>query len=78
MAGYWARKRGVTNTKFKADWETFGKAAGPIRNQEMLVLSMPELVVAFPGGRGTEDMIKRSKKAGVEVISLYKRMSFYE
>jgi hypothetical protein len=50
-----------------ADWNTHGRAAGPIRNQRMLDEVKPELVVAFPGGRGTADMVRRAREAGVNV-----------
>lgn len=53
--------------EFPADWRTHGRAAGPIRNQRMLDEGKPDLVIAFPGGRGTADMVRRAKKAGVEV-----------
>ncbi len=53
--------------EFKADWDKHGKAAGPIRNQQMLNEGKPDLVVAFPGGRGTADMVRRARKAGVPV-----------
>ena len=56
--------------EFPADWEKHGKAAGFIRNQQMLDEGMPDLVVAFPGGKGTADMVRRAKKAGVEVIEV--------
>lgn len=51
----------------KSDWEQYGNSAGPRRNAEMLVQGKPDLVVAFPGGRGTADMIRRSMGAGVPV-----------
>lgn len=51
-----------------ADWKKHGKSAGPIRNQLMLDLHKPELVVAFPGGHGTTDMVRRAQKAKVPVI----------
>jgi hypothetical protein len=54
-------------TEFKADWEQHGKAAGPMRNQQMLERGSPDLVIAFRGGRGTADMIARARKAGIEV-----------
>jgi hypothetical protein len=44
-----------------------GRAARPIRNQRMLDEGKPDLVVAFPGGRGTTDMIRRAERAGVPV-----------
>ena len=49
-----------------ADWKRYGKGAGPIRNQEMLDSGI-DLVIAFPGGRGTADMVRRARKAGIEV-----------
>lgn len=52
---------------FAADWATHGKAAGPIRNQEMIEEGRPSTVIAFPGGRGTADMIRRAEAAGIEV-----------
>lgn len=55
---------------YPADWKTHGKAAGFIRNQQMLDEGKPDLVVAFPGGKGTADMVKRAKKAGVKVIEI--------
>ena len=56
--------------KFPADWDKHGRGAGPIRNQQMLDEGKPDLVVAFPGGRGTANMVARSKKAGIEVIEI--------
>ena len=55
---------------FPADWDKFGKGAGHIRNQQMIDEGKPDLVVAFPGGRGTQDMIRRAKKHGIEVIEV--------
>jgi hypothetical protein len=49
-----------------ADWETHGRAAGPIRNEKMLIWK-PDLVLAFPGGDGTADMVRRAEAAGVPV-----------
>jgi len=57
--------------EYPADWKKYGKQAGPIRNQQMLDEGQPDLVVAFPGGSGTKDMIHRAKKAGVEVIEVH-------
>lgn len=52
---------------FPADWDTHGKAAGHIRNQQMLDSGI-DLAIQFPGGRGTADMRRRLDKAGVRVI----------
>ena len=67
MAVQWARQRDRVLHLYPAKWKTLGRKAGPIRNQEMLDNEMPNLVIAFPGGRGTADMVSRAEKAGVEV-----------
>lgn len=53
---------------FPANWKRHGNAAGPIRNQRMLDEGKPDVVVAFPGGRGTADMVSRARIEGVEVL----------
>lgn len=65
----WARCRGVPAVRYPADWRKYGPAAGPIRNAAMLAAGA-DLVVAFPGGRGTEDMVRRAKAAGVPVVEV--------
>lgn len=59
---------------FEASWKQHGRAAGPIRNQEMVdyarsghVIGMLEYM-AFPGpqSRGTWDCIKRMADAGID------------
>ena len=52
---------------FFAEWSKYGRAAGPMRNQRMIDEGRPDLVLAFPGGRGTADMVRRAKLAGVPV-----------
>lgn len=73
LAIRWATKEEYEDLKlevYPADWINHRKAAGPIRNQQMLDEGEPDLVVAFPGGTGTADMIRRAKKAGVDVIEI--------
>lgn len=53
-------------TVFHANWECHGKAAGPIRNREML--QEADLLIAFPGGRGTADCIRQAKELGIPVL----------
>lgn len=61
---------GCRSIGYRAEWDKHGRAAGPIRNQRMLDEGKPDLVIAFPGGRGTADMVRRAKAAGVEVIEV--------
>lgn len=58
---------GVKHLPFEADWHTHGRAAGPIRNRRMIEEGKPDLVVAFPGGRGTANMVNQARAAGIEV-----------
>jgi hypothetical protein len=68
LAKKWAKDRKQKWTEFKADWATFGKAAGPIRNKVMLETSKPDFVVSFKGGHGTANMVMLAKAAGVSVV----------
>lgn len=51
---------------------TYCPAAGVYRNQDMLE-SCLDLLIAFPGGRGTDDMVRRTTQAGVKCIDLRRR-----
>ena len=68
-----AIKLDIDRWVFKADWEKYGRAAGPVRNEYMLKIFAPEAVFAFVHDvdrptRGTADMIQRARKAGVPVM----------
>lgn len=65
LAGAWAVMRRVPVQEFPADWNGHGKAAGPIRNQRMLDEGKPDLVIGFPGGTGTRDMLQRAAAARI-------------
>ena len=67
LAAEHAKRRGWECHVYKANWFQFGKKAGPMRNKRMLETATPVLVVAFPGGAGTENMIKIAKAKGVPV-----------
>lgn len=66
-AAEWADNTGTPHMRFIADWKAHGRAAGPIRNKRMLDEGKPDLVISFPGGRGTANMVKQARAAGVEV-----------
>jgi hypothetical protein len=74
MAREWCYDvRSVHMINEPADWLKHGPAAGPIRNQLMLDEHKPDMVLAFPGGRGTADMVRRAEKAGVPVLHVGER-----
>ena len=67
-AGEWAAIRGIQVQRCYANWDKFKRAAGPIRNAEMLKQARPHVVVAFPGDTGTADLVAKARAVGVEVI----------
>jgi len=72
LAGRLARERGWRLERYPADWSGEGRAAGFRRNARMLRQGRPDLVVAFTVGplaesRGTADMVRRTRAAGVPV-----------
>lgn len=68
LAQHWCDYNHVDFLQFPADWKRHGKAAGPLRNAKMLRYGKPGLVVAFPGGRGTANMVKLALEADVPVL----------
>ena len=72
-ADMWARdvaqELGVEWVTCPANWEQYGKAAGPIRNRHMLT-HQPDLVLAFHDdiehSKGTADMVRQAMAAGIE------------
>jgi aspartokinase-like uncharacterized kinase len=67
LARDWSDANKVADIGFAANWGEHGRAAGPIRNQQMLDEGKPDLVIVFPGGRGTADMVRKARAAGIEV-----------
>ncbi len=61
-----ARTHSIPLIVKNADWKKWGGAAGPIRNAEMAEIA--EAVIAFPGGTGTADMIRKARDRGLKVI----------
>jgi len=59
----------VVIERYPADWKTYGRAAGPIRNKQMLEEGQPDLVVAFltEESKGTKNMLEQATQAGVTV-----------
>ena len=72
IAGNVARKLGMSVIEFPAQWSKYGKAAGPIRNKQMLEDGCPTLVLAFHKNintsKGTKNMITQSTNNGLFVI----------
>lgn len=61
----WAIKKGICIRRFPPDWGKYGRAAGPIRNEEMAKYA--DAVVLFPGGAGTQNMANVAKKYNLKI-----------
>jgi SLOG family YspA-like protein len=70
LAEAWAKSRQIPYRGFPAEWDKSGKSAGHKRNYRMLTDTWPDLVVAFPGGAGTADMIRTAQSLGVPVLQV--------
>ena len=71
LAIQYAKARRIPYREYPANWKKHGRKAGVLRNQEMLDSERPRLVIAFPGGKGTADMVRRARRTqNTEVIAL--------
>jgi len=75
IAGRIAKELGFDVEAYPADWNKYGKAAGPIRNKQMLREGKPQGVLAFHDdlfhSRGTRNMVEISKSAGLPVACFH-------
>ena len=60
-----AQERGLTIDVIRADWNRYGRGAGPIRNKQ--IVESADLVIAFWDGksRGTRSALAHADKMGV-------------
>lgn len=64
IAAQWAKYNSFPTEAHEAKWKELGKAAGAIRNQEMLEAGI-DYAILFPGGFGTANMKHLLVKAKV-------------
>ena len=66
-----AEELGLEVKTFKAEWDKYGKSAGPIRNQKMLDETHPSLVLVFHSdiehSKGTKDLVERARKTTIPI-----------
>ena len=71
LAGQIAQELGMEVRAVRAEWQRYGKGAGPRRNEEMLS-EHPALVIAFHNdlakSKGTADMVRKAQKRGIAVM----------
>jgi hypothetical protein len=70
----WAERHGIPIKRFPADWNTYGRAAGPRRNNEMADYVFPggALIAIYDGkSPGTRNMIANMRQRGLDVHTIY-------
>lgn len=72
LARMWAESRGIPVERYPASWDKYGKAAGAMRNLQMLVEGKPDVVFAFHqniyASKGTRNMVHQAGVHGIPVI----------
>ena len=62
LADDWAAENEVPVMKYPPEWHKYGRAAGPFRNRRMLEEGQPDIVLVFPGGKGTANLLKEAQR----------------
>jgi hypothetical protein len=72
LAGEVAEEMGFEVHPYPAAWGVFGRAAGPIRNTQMLDEESPDAVWGFhdwiENSKGTRDMMRQAQRRGVPFV----------
>ncbi len=79
MAERYAEENSISISVFNADWKRYGRAAGPIRNRQMIDYikdSDHSYVIAFTSDRtkGTRNTIELASKNSIEVFQFDYRL----
>ena len=71
LAAHIGKSMGLEIEAHPARWDVYGKAAGPVRNKEMVELGA-DLVLAFPVGesRGTRGCMRLARERGCAIVNV--------
>jgi len=64
----WCQTLRIPFKVYVAHWKEYGLAAGPLRNSFMLSQETPDVLIAFPGGAGTDDCVRQAVERGIKVV----------
>lgn len=70
LALEWADERGISKTAVPANWSVEGRSAGPKRNRKIAAEFHPDVLIAFPGGRGTVDAVAVARENNIPVFEI--------
>lgn len=67
----WAHERGIPVAEFPADWESFGKGAGHIRNRQMRDYADAGIGFIWGSSKGSMNMLSQLREAGKPCFVVY-------
>ncbi len=70
LAADWALRNDKTLMTYEANWDDYGRSAGPRRNREMLNSNNSAIVIAFKGGIGTADCVAAAIERNMIVLQV--------
>lgn len=68
LAAQWAALGDYPTLEIRGNTPYYHSASERIQNQWLMDWGRPDLVLAFPGGRNTEDIVRHAKERGIHVI----------
>lgn len=71
LAHIFCRKHEIEIRIFKAKWNKYGKAAGPIRNRRLIKKSDHLIAFLSKHSKGTKDSIKYAKSLNIPVTIIH-------
>ena len=72
IAREYAQRKNIKYTVYKAEWDKYGKSAGPIRNKEMAKVADQAVIIWDGKSKGAANMIKqlRENQVPTEIIKI--------
>jgi hypothetical protein len=68
LAVRWCKENGITYQIFRAEWNLYGRGAGPERNKDMILAGGEALIAIYEGeSKGTKNMMAQAERAGIPV-----------
>ena len=76
LARQWAESRKRKVIGYKANWSKYGRAAGSLRNSQMLNQTSATILLSFPlqDSVGTWDMVRKARIHDLKVIVVGRKM----
>lgn len=66
----YAKKEGIPVSIFNANWDKYGKAAGPIRNSEMAKYADALVLIYDGSSRGSVNMLDQARREGLKIFKV--------